>query len=91
MQILWRRRCSRVVDLKLPIKISRQKRRCRSRPPRQSDVRDDKNVCCLSSLFRIYERETSRLESRHFEFRVCLRKGEGPQVGGVARITLVEK
>ena len=31
-------------------KISRQKRRCRSKPPRQSDVRDDKNVCCLSSL-----------------------------------------
>ena len=34
----------------LNIKISRQKRRCRSKPPRQSDVRDDKNVCCLSSL-----------------------------------------
>ena len=42
-------------------------------------------------MFRIYERETSRLESRNFEFRVCLRRGEGPQVGGVARITLVEK
>ena len=34
----------------LNIKISRRKRRCRSRPPRQSDIRDDKNVCCLSSL-----------------------------------------
>ena len=42
-------------------------------------------------MFRIYERETSRLESRNFEFRVCLRRGEGPQVGGVAGITLVEK
>jgi len=31
----------------LNIKISRQKRRCRSRPPRQTDVWDDKNVCWL--------------------------------------------
>ena len=40
-----------VADLVLlNLKISRQKRRCRPRPLRKSDVRDDKNVCCLSSL-----------------------------------------
>ena len=37
----------------LNIKISRQKRRCRSKPPRQSDVRDDScNVTNLVS--RVY-------------------------------------
>ena len=32
----------------LAIKISRPKRHCRSRPPPQSDIRDDKNICCLT-------------------------------------------
>ena len=35
----------------------------------------------LVFLFRIYELETSRLEGRNFEFRVCLQRREGPQVG----------
>ena len=48
----------------LNIKISRQKRRCRSRSPRQFDVRDDKNVCCLSSLI-IYISWQSLLRNRN--------------------------
>ena len=50
----------------LNIKISRQKRRCRSRPPRQSDVRDDKNVCCLSSLIGTFSLEYE--DDYEFEF-----------------------
>ena len=38
----------------LTLKFSRQQRRCRSRPPRQSDVDDNKSVCCLSSQIFIH-------------------------------------
>ena len=66
-----------IVRIYLNIKISRQKRRCRSRPPRQSDVRDDKNVCCLSSLLAdINTLEHRRIEQSLTIFYKCYKEND---------------